>query len=73
MVRDTLLGFPSHSLPYRYRTVIADLDTLSTISNDPLYALYSGSFSVSIHYWLGIYKLCQPLALEPGVALDGKL
>ena len=28
MVRDTLLGFPSHSLPYRYRNSYHFIDSL---------------------------------------------
>ena len=29
MVRDTLLGFPSHSLPYRYRQSYHFIDSLT--------------------------------------------
>ena len=29
MVRDTLLGFPSHALPYRYRKTIPYIDILA--------------------------------------------
>ena len=46
MARDTLLGFPSHSLPYRYHTVITVIANLTTLSADSQFTLF---------YWKKLY------------------
>ncbi len=51
MVRDTLLGFPSHSLPYRYRQSYHFIDSLKE-------ATLSGSlFSHSRDVFRGCFRL----------------
>ncbi len=57
MVRDTLLGFPSHALPYRYRKSYHFIDSLSK----PM-----GKIGLRLEYQRGILSvLVWPMTTVP--------